>query len=44
MLTTYIALYPHDFTIHSVVAIIFGSLATIILWLETARLWRQKPF
>jgi predicted DNA-binding transcriptional regulator len=49
MLITYIILYPtilypHDFSIHNIVAVMFGTLATIILWLETARLWRQKPF
>ncbi len=25
-------------------AIIFGSIANLILWFETIRLWRQKPF
>lgn len=44
MLVTYIILYPHNGSIHNLVAVIFGTLATVILWLETARLWRQKPF
>jgi hypothetical protein len=44
MLTAYLALYGHDGSIHNIVAVIFGTLATLILWIETARLWREKPF
>ncbi|HKZ94966.1 MAG TPA: hypothetical protein VJ249_10375 [Candidatus Bathyarchaeia archaeon] len=44
MLTIYLIFYRHDGSIHNIVAVIFGALATLILWLETARLWRQKPF
>jgi len=44
MLIIYITFYPPDWTIHNLVAMIFGTLATLILWLETLRLWRQKPF
>jgi len=25
-------------------ALIFGSIACVILWLETMKLWRQRPF
>ena len=44
MLTAYLTLYGHDGSIHNIVAVIFGTLATLILWIETARLWREKPF
>lgn len=45
MLIVYLSpLYIHDGSVHNHVAIIFGALATIILWFETVRLWREKPF
>lgn len=44
MLAIYLVWYPHDGSIHNLIAVIFGALATLILWFETARLWRQKPF
>ena len=44
MLIVYLAFYGHNGSIHNLVAIIFGALASLILWLETARLWREKPF
>lgn len=44
MLTVYLTVYGHDGTIHNVVAIIFGLAACLILWFETLRIWRQKPF
>jgi len=44
MMVTYLIFYPPTGSIHNMAAIIFGALATAILWLETARLWRQKPF
>jgi len=44
MLIVYLTFYPHDGSIHNLVAVIFGVSATLILWLETARLWREKPF
>jgi DNA-binding transcriptional ArsR family regulator len=43
MLITYIAFYRYYGNIN-LVALIFGTLASLILWLETIRLWRQKPF
>jgi len=44
MLIVYLTFYELDFrNIHNLVAIIFGALASLILWLETARLWREKP-
>lgn len=44
MLLVYLWSYPPVPSVHYMVAIIFGILANIILWFETARLWRQKPF
>ena len=44
MLTVYLALYGHSGSIHNIVAIIFGLAACLVLWFETLRLWREKPF
>jgi len=44
MLIVYLTFYRHDGSVHNMVAVIFGVLASLILWLETARLWREKPF
>jgi len=46
MLTVYLTLYwpLHSGSIHNIVAIIFGLAACLILWYETLRLWREKPF
>jgi len=44
MLISYITFYGQSFCIHNIVALIFGFAASSILWLETLRLWREKPF
>ncbi len=44
MLIVYLTFYWHPLSVHNLVAIIFGALASLILWLETLRLWREKPF
>jgi len=44
MLIIYITFYGHDGSTHNLVALIFGTTGSLILWLETARLWREKPF
>lgn len=44
MLLVYVVLYTHTFSTHNVVALIFGSAASLIFWFETLRLWREKPF
>jgi len=44
MLIFYLVFYGHSLSIHNVVAIIFGVLACVVLWLETIRLWIEKPF
>ncbi len=42
MLITYLVFYWQYG--YSIIALIFGTLASLILWFETIRLWRQKPF
>lgn len=44
MLAVYVIVYGHTFSIHNIVALIFGSAASFVLWFETIRLWREKPF
>lgn len=38
MLITYIVLYEHTWSIHNIVALIFGLLASIVFWTETIKL------
>ncbi|MEM1581620.1 MAG: hypothetical protein QXK89_03800 [Candidatus Bathyarchaeia archaeon] len=42
MLIFYLAFYGHSWSIHNIVAIIFGVLACVIFWFETVRLWLEK--
>jgi predicted DNA-binding transcriptional regulator len=44
MLVSYIIFYGQSFCIHNVAALIFGFAASCVLWFETFRLWREKPF
>jgi len=44
MLLVYVIFYGYTGSIHNLAALIFGASASIILWVETVRLWRQKPF
>jgi predicted DNA-binding transcriptional regulator len=44
MFITYLALYWPTGSIHNIAAILFGSVANLVLWFETIRLWREKPF
>jgi len=44
MLIVYLIFYGQSGCIHNVVAIIFGLAACFVLWFETLRLWREKPF
>jgi hypothetical protein len=46
MFTTLLVFYLtqlRDLNFYSVFALVFGALATGILWYETFRVWRQKP-
>ncbi|MCS7364278.1 MAG: hypothetical protein NDF54_02415 [archaeon GB-1867-035] len=44
MLVLYLIFYGHTGSVHNVVAIIFGLAASLVLWFETIRIWREKPF
>jgi predicted DNA-binding transcriptional regulator len=44
MLVAYVLLYPMDLSYHNIMALIFGSLASLFSWVETVRVWRNKPF
>jgi DNA-binding transcriptional ArsR family regulator len=44
MLVLYIILYQPTGSVHNIAALLFGIVANVILWFETVRLWRQKPF
>jgi len=44
MLIMYLVLYQPTGSLHNIAALLFGVIANIILWFETLRLWREKPF
>ena len=44
MLTAYLILTTLGQTAPSLYAVMFGSIASLIFWVETIRLWRTKPF
>lgn len=44
MLLTYLLLYGITGGIHNFFALAFGGVSCLILWSETIRLWREKPF
>ena len=39
-----ITIYQPTGSIHNIAAIIFGLIANLVLWIETIRLWKEKPF
>ena len=43
-LVLYILLYAQTLCIHNFFALVFGGLASMILWIETFRIMREKPF
>jgi len=43
-LIVYVLLYAQTLCIHNFFALLFGGLASIILWLETFRIMKEKPF
>ena len=43
MFLVYLQVYPQTLTSHNIIAIIFGSLACVILWYETIRIHKQAP-
>jgi hypothetical protein len=49
MLAIYLVVYNFIWyqptgSVHNIAAILFGVVANAVLWLETVRLWREKPF
>jgi len=44
MLAFYIIFYVPTWDVHNLVALIFGISSSLILWYETFRLWRERPF
>jgi DNA-binding transcriptional ArsR family regulator len=44
MLIFYIIFYGHTGDVHNLAALIFGISSSLILWYETLRLWKEKPF
>ncbi|PVX23018.1 MAG: hypothetical protein CW691_11930 [Candidatus Bathyarchaeum sp.] len=39
-----VILYQPTGSIHNIAAILFGIVASLVLWIETVRLWKEKPF
>lgn len=44
MLIVYAIFYGRTGSINNIAALIFGTAASLVLWFETIRLWREKPF
>lgn len=44
MLFTYLLLYGVTGGLHNFFALVFGIVGCSVLWFETIRLWREKPF
>jgi predicted DNA-binding transcriptional regulator len=44
MLISYVIFYPQSLCIHNIAALVFGLSASGILWFETVRVLREKPF
>ena len=44
MLVTYVILYGSTGSVHNFFALTFGLLGCAVLWFETFKLWREKPF
>jgi hypothetical protein len=44
MLVFYILFYVPTGDVHNLAALIFGISSSVILWYETFRLWRERPF
>ncbi len=44
MLVLYPLLYPPDFSVHNIMALVFGVSAVVVSWNETFKVWRMRPF
>lgn len=43
MLITYMLQFPFEPTRQQVTTLLLGAVPTIVLWYETARVWRERP-
>ena len=39
-----VILFQPTGSVHNLAAILFGVIASLVLWIETVRLWKEKPF
>ncbi|MCX8181788.1 MAG: helix-turn-helix domain-containing protein [Candidatus Methanomethyliaceae archaeon] len=44
MLIAYLIIYPIENTPQTMMSIIFGTTAAVVMWLETIRAWLRRPF
>jgi predicted DNA-binding transcriptional regulator len=44
MLILYPILYPPNFSVHNLMAFVFGVSAVVVSWNETFRVWKMRPF
>jgi len=44
MLVSYLIIYDQTLSLHNIVALIFGTSSSLILWYETFRILKQVPF
>ncbi len=44
MFFTYLLFYGITGSVHNFFALLFAIISSLILWFETIRLWREKPF
>ncbi len=44
MLVAYLLLYGVTGSVHNFFALAFGIIGCLVLWFETIKLWREKPF
>ncbi len=44
MVVTYLLLYGVTGSVHNFFALVFGIFGSSVLWIETIKLWREKPY
>jgi hypothetical protein len=44
MVVLYPIIYPPNFSVHNIMALVFGVTAAGVSWSETLRVWRMRPF
>jgi len=43
LLVAYLLAYPQTFTVHNIIALVFGVITSIIFWYETFRAYKEIP-